>query len=355
MTRIKSKAGRSAKEKLFGFSGLCLVGICSIIWTRRNTPTALKRSPRASSFEVFTHSIEGGFTSVDVLVHTPDKKPKGIIFLAHGCSHSHTDFWPSTPVVCPQCLGLPEERAIVKIAREEFDLVVVAMSSLNRMSKCWSPNDETRVAQVLSDIAQQYSQKLPIFAFGASSGGSFVGRNLFSRIREKGLTLNGYIAQIAAPNPLPFTDDPTDILAAVYITMNRDESTEQKARSTLEDLERQRIPCTHITLDPLPVSNDFFHERIPEYSLEQSTKMVQALKDGGYIDPQYSWLKDDPRRSDWRKVIRSFVSNSLDSLEPDESPISEVMNVAYGMHEMTRDGVREGLQFVVQEYLKMRG
>ena len=45
-------------------------------------------------------------------IPTSSAKPKGVVFLAHGCQHSSTDFWPKSDT-CSSCIGLPVERAIV--------------------------------------------------------------------------------------------------------------------------------------------------------------------------------------------------------------------------------------------------
>lgn len=57
--------------------------------------------------------------------------PAGILLLAHGCSHSATDFFSS----CSKCLGLPEEMRIVKAALAR-NYVALALSSSDRYSKC---------------------------------------------------------------------------------------------------------------------------------------------------------------------------------------------------------------------------
>ena len=41
------------------------------------------------------------------------------------------------------------------------------------------------------------------------------------------------------------------------------------------------------------------------------------------------------------------ISCSVDSLVLDQSDIPEVLNCAWGMHEMTRDGMQEGLSFLL--------
>jgi hypothetical protein len=54
------------------------------------------------------------------------------------------------------------------------------------------------------------------------------------------------------------------------------------------------------------------------------------------------FLSQDPRRSDWRSILQDYAKGG-DSLVADRSPLSEVLNAASGMHEMTRNGVKEAL------------
>lgn len=113
----------------------------------------------------------------------------GILVVLHGCHHSATDFWSNTEAAAAcqgDCLGLPEERAIVQTALQR-GMTVVALSSQNRKSKCWKPHlDNKPVAKVLIELQQRWKSDKneaslqhslpPIIAFGASSGGSLVGQ-----------------------------------------------------------------------------------------------------------------------------------------------------------------------------------
>jgi len=62
---------------------------------------------------------------------------KGVVLLAHGCSHRATDFWPFS-TACQRCIGLPEEVYIVKVALS-MGLAPVAVSS--HFKRCWSEGD----------------------------------------------------------------------------------------------------------------------------------------------------------------------------------------------------------------------
>ena len=70
--------------------------------------------------------------------------------------------------------------------------------------------------------------------------------------------------------------------------------------------------------------------------------MVQALRTAGLLDDS-GFITADPRQSNWRSVLQAYAKGG-DSLVADRSPLSEVLNAAYGMHEMTRNGVKEALE-----------
>jgi hypothetical protein len=280
-----------------------------------------------------SHQVIDG---IDVLWAASSRSdPCGILFVAHGCNHAHTDWF-----VCQQgCLGLPEEVAIVNLALER-NLVVVAVSSKNRHSKCWNPEvDGPRVATVLQKIPDKYapvsSSPLPIWAFGASSGGGFVSAlGNFMKIQ-------GYLSQIMARQ----TPEGQSLSEAcmVHLTMQRDLMTRDMAEQIVSQVPSSSNNARHIRLPPLAISSaDFFSKRIGSVSSSNSKSTVQSLQQGGFLDAQ-GYLKQDPRGSDWRSAVQPFAES--DTLLANQSAISEIMNVAYSMHEMSREGVAEGLDF----------
>jgi len=73
-------------------------------------------------------------SDLEVLWELPPA-PLGVLFLAHGCSHSGSDFWPKSGR-CMHCLGLPEEMRVRQAALRR-GYAVVAVSSHNRETMCW--------------------------------------------------------------------------------------------------------------------------------------------------------------------------------------------------------------------------
>jgi len=63
-------------------------------------------------------------------------------------------------------------------------------------------------------------------------------------------------------------------------------------------------------------------------------------------------LKSDPRRTDWRSTFarneaaQAAVKASNDSLVADRSALSEVLNVAWAMHELVGDHISESLAWL---------
>ena len=71
---------------------------------------------------------------------------------------------------------------------------------------------------------------------------------------------------------------------------------------------------------------------------------MEALEKSGLLKDGF--LTQDSRESDWRSHLASLALEQ-DPLVLNKSAISSILNVAWGMHEMSRDGVREALSFLL--------
>jgi hypothetical protein len=179
---------------------------------------------------------------VEVEWQKPDGLAKGAVFLAHGCSHAATDFWPKGPG-CRACVGLPEEVSIVQaVLRRGF--AAVAVSSNDReYSKCWNPDDDLpRVGKALSTLLPREGLgALPLYLIGASSGGMFV------QVMGKYSRASALESQImAGPNSL--YDKHT--LPTLYTHMVRDTRTADMVSSNIENLQNLGVPCKQFKVRP---------------------------------------------------------------------------------------------------------
>ena len=311
-----------------------------------------------------------------------ESRIKGLLFLAHGCEHSNLDWFSRKSPECEDCLGLPEESAIVEIALE-MGLVAIAMSSSNRKTKCWSGLDITPVALVLNELWHRFSSaedvppppRLPLYAFGASDGGAFVS-SLASPLQSRfGIRLDGFVSQIAAHLSLLKEDEQDAVhdLCKVYVTMNRDNRTDKAAQAMVEKCQsssttesnsgvnstiKSNTQCQHIRLPPRRIVPSYFANRIQGISQAESEEMAKVLTEAGILGTDNGELIKEPRQSrkQWTNALWSAAASASsilafqkrgDRFIPDRSPISEVLNVAWGFHEISRDGVREALEFCV--------
>ena len=244
---------------------------------------------------------------------------EGVLFVAHGCSHSATDWWAAS-ASCPQCIGLPVEVNIVNTAVQRYNLAVIAISSYDREgSRCWSGVDTTRV---VSMIAHFYRQILgvnpskgrraedkgivtlppPLYLLGASSGGAFVGHlaqdpALAPPATAVTVQISSVFVQTASSSAV--TMPPT-----TFVLMNKDEYTLAQVTRVIKGLSADQRPNFNIIrTQEKPILDNFFHDHSNKViSKQDSAKIRQALLEGGYIDASSSLLLQDPRSTDWRKV-----------------------------------------------------
>ena len=300
--------------------------------------------------------------------------PVGTIFLAHGCSHSATDFWASTPA-CPQCLGLPEvgacmahgegvtgcrsrhkshlypspaqEVRIVQAALKDGYAVIALSSQDRQFSRCWDfETDGPVVRGALAAFRSAHAlNSLPLAALGASSGGAFA-------LQLAGIMkLTAVVSQIMAipPAVLPAHMPPT-----LFVHMPRDVRTASTVHKCVRKLRADSGPgaASQIEVNPQPLSASFFMERIVGLAEPAAVRLREALATAGLLD-QKGYLREDPRRSSWREAVRSAPGllgqlpgpagaggGRPDSLEADASAVAEVLNVAWAMHEIVSDQVR---------------
>jgi len=272
------------------------------------------------------------------------RKVKGLVFLAHGCAHSGTDWWDKSES-CPKCIGLPEEKRIVARLIEN-DYVPLAVSSMDRLgSRCWQNEDITPVWKAIKIVRQKLGLTTELlYAFGASSGGTFVSR----------LGINPSSGITATAPQLLIESHPAKAhqrASSIYFTYMASYGTKKMYEKAVEQYIQSGYDIKSRFLPPHPITPTFFSDRIESITPETSELMVVALRKAELIDKS-GMLLDNPRGSPWRECLQKFAGS--DSLVADESPISEVLNVAFAQHEMSSDFVDEMIDFFEEAAQKRR-
>jgi len=257
-------------------------------------------------------------------------QPEGALLVLHGCHHSAKDYFANN-AKCTECKGLPQEMMITRTALNH-GYVVIAISSFGT---CWSAEiDGPRVGEVLKAFYNETAlSNLPLYAFGASSGGSFVGM-LPTILPHR--TLSGLIVQIS---PVAVTGDELKAYPpTVFSHMPRDERTAEFIAKNIEQFKKAGVTTIESRLKPRAIDADYFyHESFGKITQDESAAMLNTLSTFNLVDDD-GYLTDDPRSFDDDHVnALRLHAPEWDSLLPDQSDVRELLNVAYATHELSSE------------------
>lgn len=251
--------------------------------------------------------LEGG---VQLVYQIPksNKALTGVLFVAHGCSHSATDWWPKSQN-CSRCIGLPVEKTIVQTALEH-NMAVVAVTSGNRQHKCWVlKSDKVPVINAIKYVYQKAgfiaeSASLPLYLLGASSGGSFVG-SFAQEAKSEGLIVSAICVQIMFIKIHRFDEG---MIPALFIHMPLESHTKKMISSVIDQINKhspnsaKELLCLKKAIDPT-----YFNDHGAALTIADSITLTKALKDSGLLSTQ-NFLLDNPRETNWREVPMAEVS-----------------------------------------------
>ena len=275
----------------------------------------------------------------DVVYHlVSSPEPRAVLFMAHGCNHWAFDFaYPSKS--CPDCTGLPVEMRLVQMALER-GFVPIAISSHAGQRSCWSSSDGPEIAALLQYFMKEMESMLstlPLFALGASSGGTFVSA-LPAHIELQGVCLQISGLRMNAIELLSEQGKMYPPTLDIYMS-----SPPFSARG-VQALHARGVAAHAVKAAPIPITESFFVERIRGFELKDAQALVQGFRDANLLDSQ-NFLIDDPRQSKWRGVVKRALPGVGDTLLADQSAISELLNVAYCKHEITAEHMEQTLTF----------
>eukprot|EP00956_Cyclotella_meneghiniana_P017328 scaffold28121_cov75-Cyclotella_meneghiniana.AAC.3 len=312
------------------------------------------------------------------------KCPRGVLFLFHGCGRYAASFYYS-----------PQGRRIISTANEA-GLITVAVEK-NEELACWdSQNDfdvvksiatkflKSRVKSCVNEQGEYYYP--PIFGFGASSGGTFVGElaSQMSTMREsfEPFVFDAVNIQIMAPTPGRRWDIPT-----VFTLMDGDERTKLAAEQSIPTLQTssQKGSAFQIlmTSGRKKITNLHF-----AYAFQDDNQMNPELSNAIYRDLVGYGILDDTgaltgnprnRKEDidiiWQKYLNDRLEEGSNSGTNDVTPFGvskklmqrlkkeeledahsiwliEELNMAWDEHEITAEHFDEVITFFMDNAVK---
>ena len=243
----------------------------------------------------------------------------------------------------------------------------LAVVAFEKEGSCWSSSNDLDVSIDIGTewidkyLAERCGEdfakinKMPIFGFGASSGGSFVaevaGATAKQQQEEEGTTKEGF--QLAAINVQIMTPHVAIHTPTVFKVMSRDEFTLQGVEDMVSELKRGDIPTLLIKTQPKRMTAEYLLDRFQidkQFTKEIAKGIVGDLQQMGAI-AEDGELIQNPRSIDLDPLFVKYpkaaggafgVSSELwEMMTPSERDdasqlwLVEELNVAYDQHEIT--------------------
>lgn len=278
------------------------------------------------------------------------KHPLGIFFIAHGCNHQAPDLFNEVTQngwefkACEKsyfghCLGLPEE-VHMRHAALDRGYIVVAVSGGAGKQSCWAGGDLHRVKAAIEHVreVEGLDKDIPVLATGASSGGALMG----ALAMPGGLqNLKCIVPQVSGVMDLTWSGA-TRKIPTLFVYMPRDGMTADMVEDDYLALQARGVRVAKLEVGPRPVTADFLERCL---SPELAKKVAEAMRGSGLLDRE-GLLKQDARGRKWVGVVEPIIKGkSSDTLVPDESCLSERLNVAWAFHEFAAQYATEMLDF----------
>lgn len=296
------------------------------IFASRYPPSSLSQTPKMDWGEKLSPSALSGtldFIQETQVVWQIPSSPKAVLFIAHGCHCRATFFWDKGPK-CAECVGLPEERILVLHALMK-GYAIVAISSTR---ECWGiPADKSKVQTILSSwINEKGLERLPVVALGASSGGNFIS----ALARE--YKFNSLVVMISE-GIFKIMRIEEDYPPTLFVHMPKDKRRALLIKQAMDLLKNKGIQTTEVKCYELPVTPHFF-TKIQGLDTVTSEKIYRVLKDNGILDDQ-DCMTGDGRSLNWLMPLKGQQLMPEESFKKWEMHLQELLNLAYGYHEMT--------------------
>lgn len=182
------------------------------------------------------------------------------------------------------------------------------------------------------------------FLLGASSGGSFAFEFAYYSKTLYSIDISGVCVQISSGGR-----HATEYhIPVIFIHMPRDSRTANAVSKSYHALSTAQVCTEEKQSHPKSLlAGDFFYHHGQALSEEDSKLFTEALNKAGYLDTQ-GFLLEDPRTSNWREIALKSIPHIVplrDSLQADQSPISELMSVAWASHEITDEYIDDVINF----------
>jgi hypothetical protein len=195
---------------------------------------------------------------------------RGILIYLHSCHQSGLEFF-----------HLPEHRIIAYDALQK-GLAILAPSSQDRMSGCFTRNDMVHLNKVVNDWAGRHNLRdLPRVGMGDSSGASFL-FFVYSQLNLRSMAIYNSPQGYRSDNESGGKEEMSgweSAIPTIFLTMPLDKNLSKRMLDHKSKLQSLNVSTQLVTVTPRPFTESLCAARLPELPHEFCTqKVFQALE-----------------------------------------------------------------------------
>ena len=209
-----------------------------------------------------------------------------------------------------------------------------------------------------------YTIGIPIYGFGASSGGYMVAK--LANMPANRLNFRAINVQVAAPGGSGIRMD-NWVVPTAFSVMSRDWATKQQASRIRERLEDRGVDTLLIETTTKKIGPAYFESRFPGLRKSLSAAIFRELRDAGVVDETGEMIVDPRRLEDGVGPLAHMVPHGnrvppgvsddlaklLTAKEMHRAQVlwlAEELNVAWNAHEIFSDRWEEVLDFFQKDH-----
>ncbi|CAM6105527.1 unnamed protein product [Calypogeia fissa] len=272
--------------------------------------------------------------------------PKAVIFISTSRYAVPFSFFDPSPD-CPQCYGLPEDRAEVLAALDRNYAILIVPSFGPEWERVndWPPSlsqERSTVTTIIKEWTKEHElDHLPFASFGHSNGANF-STQLTLEFDVKALVLScasgeWELLEHADPSVFPPT---------LYVDMPNDNASDgfypQVVRA-LSILKVRGVKTVEFQEWPRPIFPSNFTEAIPCLGSANAEKIYAAYKAEGWIDDN-GYVLVNPYYADSPGVLKKYDFLPYCPYEDDlcfSKHVEQELRMAYGFHSLSSEYNKE--------------
>ena len=288
--------------------------------------------------------VEHYFLLPPILQNGKAPKPKGILIFLHSCKRSGLEFF-----------SLPEDRIVAQNALDK-QLAVLAVTSQNRESGCWTQPDTDWVGGVVDQWAHHFNlQNIPRMGMAVSSAASFL-FFVYQPMKLKSMAIYN------SPQGFDRSELPGIAIPTAFITMPLDNYISAQMENNFNVMTQAGVPSQLYKVTSHPFTDKLCQARLPEMGAEVCQALFHLLhKEYPHLLDADSFIKEDLKSGKWQELFRKLdlehKTEGQELFATDKSHsgktwlnagMEQEISVCQAFHSMTSEHHSSVLEFLMQ-------